>query len=276
MRLIGIISSALSAERFPVSEVQDVPTPWGPATVHLSTSAGRPVAFILRFTRELTRASHRINYRANLFALRRLGVRRIISQNAIGSINPALRPGDIVIPHDFIDATFSRPPTMFDDDRCWVRVDMTEPFCPTVRHVLIAAATRAGGNVIPRGVFVCTEGPRFETPAEAAMLRLLGADIVGTPLVPEAVFSRELEMCFASISPIIDYGAGLGVPVVHTGLGSMVEFYYRPGGLHEQVERALVEAVGALPEERDCPCSRALQGAVKGPLPEWWADLQDE
>ncbi len=108
------------------------------------------------------------------------------------------------------------------------------------------------------------------------MLRLLGADIVGTPLVPEAVFSRELEMCFASISPIIDYGAGLGVPVVHTGPGSMVEFYYRPDGLHEQVEHALLEAVRTLPDERDCPCSRALQGAVKGSLPAWWAELRDE
>lgn len=274
MRPIGIISSRLTEERFPIREVRQVPTPWGEATVQLRQAAGRPVASILRFTKELTLPSHRINYRANLFALRKMGVQRIISQNAIGSINPALRPGDVVIAHDFIDGTVTRPVTMFDDDRCWVRIDMTEPFCPTVRQVLIEAATGAGGNVIPRGVFLCTEGPRFETPAEAARWRQHGVDIVGTPLVPEVIFARELEMCFASIAPIIDYGAGLGAPVLHVGSGSMVEFYYRLGGTHEVVERALLSAVEAMPEHRDCPCSRALQGAVAGQLPEWWAELE--
>lgn len=129
-------------------------------------------------------------------AFRGLGVEQVISQNAIGSVNAAIRPGDIVISDDFLDKTKSRPQSLFDDADCWVRVDFTDPFCPRVRAQLISAVRNHSERVIDRGVFVCTEGPRFETPAEIRALQREGGDIVGKPMVPEVIFALEAELCF--------------------------------------------------------------------------------
>jgi 5'-methylthioadenosine phosphorylase len=118
------------------------------------------------------------------------------------------------------------------------------------------------------------EGPRFETPAEIAMIVRMGGDLVGTPLVPEVVFARELQMCFASVSPVINYAAGMTPAVVHTGSGSMVDFYYGRDGLHDRVERVVLAALERLPHALACPCRTALKGAVKGPLPAWWHELE--
>lgn len=270
---LAIISSHLSEARFPRIEERRVATPFGDAAVVITAPAGREVAYIARYGHDLTLASHRINYRANLWALRRLGVRQIISQNAIGSTRPELPPGAIAVPHDFLDLTRQRPPTMFDGDDAWVRVDMTEPFCPTLRSVLLAAGRAANVPLVDKAVFACVEGPRFETPAEVRMVAQLGGDLVGTPLVPEVVLARELQMCFASLSPVINYAAGLSQAVVHTGSGSMVDFYYGREGLHDRVEQVLLAALQDLPHRAACPCPRALEGAVKGPLPPWWKEL---
>lgn len=248
-------------------------TPFGEARVLVITATGRDVAYIPRYNDDLTLASHRINYRANLWALRKLGVRQIISQNAIGSTRESLPPGAIAVPHDFIDLTRQRPASMFDDDHVWVRIDMTEPFCPVLRAVLLEAGREAAVPLADRAVFACVEGPRFETPAEIRMLANLGADLVGTPLVPEVIFARELQMCFASISAVINYAAGLSPAVVHTGTGSMVDFYYGSEGVHDRVEQVLLAALRQLPHATTCPCPRALDGAVKGPLPAWYKEL---
>ncbi len=271
---LAIISSNLSETRFPRVEERRVPTPFGDATVVITQPGGRDVAYIPRYHHDLTLSAHRINYRANLYALKRLGVRQVISQNAIASMRVDLPPGVIVIPHDVLDLTRTRPVTMFDTDDVWVRIDMTSPFCPALRAVLLEAGRFVGDPVACSGVFACVEGPRFETPAEIRMITQLGGDLVGTPLVPEVVFARELEMCFASVSPIINYAAGMTPAVVHTGSGSMVDFYYGKDGLHERVERVLLAAIERLPHEASCPCPRALEGAVRGLLPAWWRELQ--
>lgn len=270
---LAIISSYLSEARFPRGEERRIVTPFGDARIVVVTPGGREVAYLPRYQHDLTLASHRINYQANLWALRRLGVRQIISQNAIGSTRSTLPPGSITVPHDFLDLTRRRALTMFDEDTVWVRVDMTEPFCPGLRSVLLAAGQDASVPLVDRAVFACVEGPRFETTAEIRMLAQMGADLVGTPLVPEVVFARELQMCFASISPVINYAAGLSPSVVHSGTGSMVDFYYGTEGLHDRVERVLLAALERLPHTAACPCPRALEGAVKGPLPAWWQDL---
>ena len=270
---LAIISSHLTEARFPRVDERRVPTPFGDVLITVAAPAGRRIAYLPRYGHDLSRPAHQINFRANLWALRRLGVRQILSQNAIGSTRPHLPPGTIAIPHDFLDLTRHRPLTIFEAPDLWVRVDMTEPFCPTLRTRLRAAAAEAGVPVVDGGVFACVEGPRFETPAEIRMVAALGGDLVGTPLVPEVVFARELQMCFASISPVINYAAGLGPAVIHTGSGGMVDFYYAPGGLHDQVERVLVAALQRLPDTSTCHCPRALAGAVKGTLPTWWSDL---
>jgi 5'-methylthioadenosine phosphorylase len=273
---IGLVTSAASERLLADARNVLVPTPWGEAAVRLGRIAGREAAVILRYGQELTLPSHKINFQANIWALRELGVESIISQNAIGSVNPAIRPGDIVIPDDFLDRTKARPQSLFDDSDCWVRVDFTDPFCPRLRSDLITAAKQSSNRVIERGVFVCAEGPRFETPAEIRSYQRDGGDIVGTPLIPEVIFAREAEMCFASIAPVINFGAGMAPAVVHFGPGSMNESYYREG-LHDLVEKIIAEAVAAIGRQgRTCACGSALHGGFHGTPPAWLRAAQKE
>jgi 5'-methylthioadenosine phosphorylase len=265
---VGLLTSAASQNLLHDRRTEHVPTPWGPAEVLLGTIGGRSAAVVLRYGEKLTLPSHKINYQANIWAFRELGVEQVISQNAIGSVNAAIRPGDIVISDDFLDKTKSRAQSLFDEADCWVRVDFTDPFCPRLRAQLITAARRHSDRVIERGVFVCTEGPRFETPAEIRALQREGGDIVGTPMVPEVIFAREAELCFASIAPVINFGAGMAPAVVHFGPGSMNEAYYT-GGLHDLIEKTLIDAISDLSEERSCACCRALDGGFHGTPPAW-------
>ncbi len=265
---VGLISSAASQRLLRDRREVQVPTPWGAASVLTGRIGEREAAVVLRYGPKLTIPSHKINYRANIWALRELGVERIISQNAIGSINPLVRPGDIIISSDFLDRTKGRPLSLFDDTEAWVRVDMTEPFCPEVRQTLLAATASMPDRVIDRGVFACTEGPRFETPAEIRALQRDGADIVGTPMVPEVTMAREAEMCFASIAPVINFGAGMAPAVIHVGPGSMNDEYYA-GGLHDRIELALIDAVAQLPAHRGCQCGHALRSGFHGQRPGW-------
>jgi 5'-methylthioadenosine phosphorylase len=265
---VGLISSAASQRLLSDRREVQVPTPWGAASVLTGRIGEREAAVVLRYGPKLTIPSHKINYRANIWALRELGVERIISQNAIGSINPLVRPGDIIISSDFLDRTKGRPLSLFDDTEAWVRVDMTEPFCPEVRKTLLIATASMPDRVIDRGVFACTEGPRFETPAEIRALQRDGADIVGTPLVPEVTMAREAEMCFASIAPVINFGAGMAPAVIHVGPGSMNDEYYA-GGLHDRIEQALIDAVAQLPAHRGCQCGHALRSGFHGQRPGW-------
>ena len=265
---VGLISSAASDRLLQDRRGQQVATPWGTASVLTGRIGAREAAVVLRYGPKLTTPSHKINFRANIWALRELGVQRVISQNAIGSVNPAVRPGDIMISHDFLDRTKARPLSLFDDAECWVRVDMTEPFCPEVRQALLAATASMPDRVLDRGVFACVEGPRFETPAEIRALQREGVDIIGTPLVPEVTLAREAELCFASIAPVINYGAGMAPAVIHVGPGSMNDAYYA-GGLHERIENALIDAVARLPVQRGCKCGVALRGGFHGQRPAW-------
>ncbi len=267
---LAVISSRFTPAFLGDHETRDVATPWGAATIDLATVDGEAVACVWRYGHDLALPSHRINYRANLWALRTLGVERVVSQNAIASVDPALPPGAVAVSDDFIDFTRGRPRSFFDDADAWVRVDMTVPFCPDVRSALIAAARTTFERVADRGTFLCVEGPRFESPAEIRMFQKWGANIIGTPLVPEIVLAREAEMCFASIAPIINFAAGLADEVRHVGAGSMVDFYYGTG-FHDRVEAAIRAALRALPGERRCACGDAMRHAFHGAPPAWYA-----
>lgn len=267
--MIGLLSSFHFSKGFLVdATTQEVKTPFGTVTAYVGVMGERPTACIQRYGPNMVIPSHKINHRAHIWAFKILGAERIISQNAIGSINPMLRPGDIVISHDFIDYTKERPQSLYDDCDCWTRVDMTEAFCPHMRQALIAGARQFSDRVIDRGVFVCFEGPRFETPTEIRMFQQLGGDIVGTPLIPEVIFAREAELCYASIAGVINFGAGLAPAVIHTGEGSMLDFYLG-SGLQQQIEKATIAALDHLPAERTCPCATALDKAFHGTVPVW-------
>lgn len=267
--MIGLLSSFHFRRAFLKNpRVEQVNTPFGTVTAYVGEMGGVPTACIQRYGPKMRVPAHKINYRAHIWAFKMLGVERIISNNAIGSINTMLRPGDMLVPHDFIDYTKSRPQSLYDEHDCWVRVDMTEPFCPNTRQALITGAQEVTDRIVDRGVWACFEGPRFETPTEIRMFQMLGGDIVGTPLVPEVIFAREAEICYASISAVINYGAGMAPAVVHIGEGSMFD-YYLGTGLQKRVEKATIAALKHLPAKRTCACATALDQAFHGEVPEW-------
>ena len=269
---IGLIISRVTERLVQNLHTVTVDTPFGEVLLYEGDIQGREVVCLNRYGAEQNIPSHKVNFRANIWAFRLMGVRRVVSQNAIGSVNPMLRPGDIVIPHDIIDHTKDgRSLSLFDSEECWVRVDMTEPFCPQLREVFIKSATQLSDRAIPRGVFVCAEGPRFETPSEIRQYHREGGDIIGTPMIPEAVMAREAELCYASIAPVINFGAGLAPHVRHSGPDGIVEQYYAQG-LHDLTEDIIIDAILNIPEERSCECGEALCGGFHGKTPQWLVD----
>jgi len=265
---IGLITSKITSKLLPNSEKIKVNTPFGICEVISGYIDQNKVFGINRYGDDQTIPTQRINFKANLWVFRELGVERVISQNAIGSVNPALNPGDIVIPHDLIDHTKQRVLSLFDETDCWVRVDMTEPFCPEMRKTLIEEGNKLTNKLVSHGVFVCVEGPRFETAAEIRLYQREGGDIVGTPMVPEAVLAREAGLCFSSISPIINYGAGISSKVVHSGSDGMI-FKYYDSGLHDLVEDVIINTIKNLPDSRSCSCGNSLQTGLHGNPPGW-------
>ncbi len=193
-------------------------TPYGAVTLVRGRCAGRAVAFLPRHGSGHTVPPHRIPYRANLWALGRLGVRRVFATAACGSLREALAPGSLALCDQFLDWTRGRPSTFFDGEDGVVRhTDMTEPYCPELRGLLAAAARDLGLALAPRATYVCTEGPRFETPAEIRAYASLGGDLVGMTGVPEVVLAREAGLCYASVAIATNYAAGLaGRPLDHS------------------------------------------------------------
>jgi len=183
-----------------------------------------------------------------------MGVTRIIATNAVGAINPKFKPSDLVIPHDLVDFTKLRPNTFYDEAPV-THVDMCEPYCPEIRFVLIKAAERKGLKVFGRAVFVCTEGPRLETPSEIQMFERLGCDVVGMTGMPEVVLARELEMCYATVCFVTNMAAGLEK---HLTTSELVKVAKKTVPVLQQVLR---ESVLHLPEKRQCPCVHALREA---------------
>ena len=173
-------------------------TPYGEASpAFIGELSGRSIVFMPRHGAKHELPPHRVNYRANIHALKQLGVTRIIATNSVGGISSRLAPGKVVVPHDFIDFTRSRSSTFYDNEA--VHVDMSQPYCAEMRSAIIEAAKGTLSGVEERGVYAATEGPRFETPAEIRMLATLGCDVVGMTGMPEVVLARELEMCYASV-----------------------------------------------------------------------------
>jgi 5'-methylthioadenosine phosphorylase len=235
-----------------------VRTPYGRVEVLVGGFGSKRVAFLPRHGRKHEHPPHLVNYRANLWALRSLGVERVLAVSACGSLNPRMRPGELVLLDQFLDFTRSRPATFYTGGRKRVvHVDLTEPYCPELRRILLEAAEEEGVRLHPRGTYVCTEGPRFETAAEIRAFRRLGGDLVGMTNVPECVLARELEMCYAAVGLVTNFAAGLaGTKLTHTEVAERME-----RGT-ETIARLFLSALPRIPALRSCPCSRALEGAV--------------
>ena len=233
-----------------------VGTPYGlPPPLFVGEIASKKVVFLPRHGVEHSVPPHKVNYRANIYALYETGVERIIAINAVGAINKSLKPGDIVIPHDFADFTKTRPTTFYDEAPV-THIDISQPYCPEIRKILIKTAEGLGLHVWSKAVLVCTEGPRFETPAEIVMFRRLGFDVVGMTGVPEAVLARELEICYACVCFVSNMAAGMQERLTPK------EVYDISRRVQPEIEQLLIETIKALPVERkNCPCVDALKGA---------------
>ena len=254
---IAIIGGTGFENLFKGAEQLYVGTPYGiPPPISVKKIDGKNVAFLPRHGLEHTTPPHRINYRANVYALHELGVERIIGVNAVGAINHKFKPADLVMPHDFVDFTKLRCTTFYDEAPV-THVDVSQPYCPEIRKILVETVKKLGLRVWDKAVLVCTEGPRFETPAEIEMFRRLGCDIVGMTGVPEVVLARELEMCYASLCYVSNMAAGIQERLTALEVSKICQ------QIMPKIEQILIETIRVLPTPREgkCPCANALRDA---------------
>jgi 5'-methylthioadenosine phosphorylase len=188
-------------------------TPYGEPSgaITFGRLAGREVVFVARHGYGHTIAPHEINYRANIWALREIGVEGIFALSTVGGIRPDLVPGSLVVPHQVLDYTHSRASTFFERGAGAVtHIDFTLPYSQQMRERLLAAAKGAGEEVLDGAVYACTQGPRLETAAEIDRLERDGADVVGMTGMPEATLAREAQLAYATLSMVVNHAAGRG------------------------------------------------------------------
>lgn len=248
--MIGIIGGTGVYDIVKKSEseiTKTIETEYGTVDVYLLKIDGKDVAFLPRHSKGHSHPPHKINYKANISALKSIGVNQIIATNSVGSINPDMKPGDFVVVDDFIDFTVLRDRTFYDDKV--VHIDMSEPYCNRMRSVIDSC-----GDVINYGTYVCSEGPRFETPAEIKMYKTLGGDLVGMTGLPELVLAREKNMCYSSICIVSNYGAGISNEKL-----SMEEVLDIMNEKSEELLDLIYNSVKALNEENTCQCLSTVE-----------------
>jgi 5'-methylthioinosine phosphorylase len=191
---------------------QAVDTPYGKASgdVVLGDFRGKRLAFLARHGESHTLPPHRVNYRANVWALHSIGARRVVGVNAVGGIRDDMGPRAVVVPDQLIDYTHGRLTSFCDVEGAEVRhIDFSDPYTPALRRALVAAASAAGVNVVDGGCYGATQGPRLETRAEIARMRRDGCDLVGMTGMPEAVLARELGLQYACLALVANWAAGV-------------------------------------------------------------------
>ncbi|ACX52098.1 methylthioadenosine phosphorylase [Ammonifex degensii KC4] len=239
---------------------EKVVTSYGEVRVFCGKWRGKEVAFLPRHGTAHSVPPHRINYRANIAGLKKLGVRFILATAAVGSLNPQLKPGEFVVVDQFLDFTKRRESTFFDGGpEGVVHVDFTQPYCPELRELLVRAARTLRLPVHDKGTYVCTEGPRFETPAEIKMFQHLGGDLVGMTGVPEVVLAREAEICYAAVALVTNFAAGIApYRLSHEEVVAMMK------SKEEELRKLLLQTVYWIDETRTCSiCHQAVTGPVK-------------
>jgi len=259
---IGVIGGSGFYQMEGLTDVKevDLDTPFGRPSdrIVVGTIEGRRVAFLPRHG-----AGHRIlpseiNVRANIYALKSLGVEWIISVSAVGSLKEGIKPRDFVVPDQLFDNTRKRENTFFGEGIA-VHVAMADPFCPVLRRILLESARECGVEVHDGGTYICIEGPQFSTRAESEFYRKMGFDIIGMTAAPEAKLAREAEICYATLACVTDYDCWhpeheeVTAEMILSNLLANVE----------QAKKVVRKAILKIPEERDgCECSKALEKAI--------------
>jgi 5'-methylthioadenosine phosphorylase len=254
---IGVIGGTGLYEFLDDADEITVDTPYGPPSdpLVIGEIAGRRVAFVPRHGRGHQFPPHRIPYRANLWALRSVGVRQVIAPSAVGSLTPSYGPGTLAVPDQIVDRTTSRIQTYYD--KCPpVHVQFADPYCPVGRARAVAAAQASGWEPVPSGTLVIIEGPRFSTRAESRWYAAQGWTLIGMTGHPEAVLARELALCYTTIALVTDTDAG-----IEEGEGvTQAEVFRVFADNMKRLRDLLVTVIETLPAERDCPCPHTLDG----------------
>jgi 5'-methylthioadenosine phosphorylase len=236
-----------------------VATPFGKPsdTFLLGELEGREVAFLSRHGRGHVLMPSEINFRANLYALKKLGVTRIISVSAVGSLREELKPLDMVLPAQFFDRTTNRPSTFFGGGIV-AHISFADPVCPVLVDVLSQACAASGVNCHRGGTYICMQGPAFSTKAESATYRAWGMDVVGMTNLQEAKLAREAEICYATLAMVTDYDCWHPAHDAVT-VDQIINYLNRNAQNAQKIIRA---AVRQMPKERSCKCGSALAHAI--------------
>ena len=256
---IGIIGGTGVYDAETYGEVKEIKvyTPFGKTSdlISIGDYKGIRVAFIPRHGRSHSLPPHRVNYRANIWALKQLGVSRIVASSAVGSLREDYKPGDFVIPDQLIDRTKKRLDTFYEGGQI-CHISSADPFCPQLRKFFIDFTQGLGLRAQSRGTYVCIEGPRFSTRAESKLFRLWNADIIGMTLYPECVLAREAELCYVSVAMVTDYDVWAEKPV------STKEIIKTMNENAENFKRLIINAIPQIPKERICSCAYSLKEAL--------------
>jgi 5'-methylthioadenosine phosphorylase len=258
--VLGIIggSGLYKIEGITLRKTKKVQTPFGKPSdsYKIGAIAGKEVVFLPRHGGKHTIPPHKVNYRANVWGFKELGVERIVSISAVGGISPRLEPGTIVVPDQIIDMTSNRETTFHEKDNA-VHIDFTEPYCPEMRRSFIKASKTKRICIRESGTYICVNGPRLETRAEIQFFSRIGAAIVGMTAMPEAALAREAEVCFGGISVVTNYAAGIKKQSLKAKeVGEVMNAILMKLG-------AFLEAIlHAIPNKRTCNCKNALNEAM--------------
>jgi 5'-methylthioadenosine phosphorylase len=238
-----------------------VETPYGDPSDKLAIGEveGHKVAFLPRHGRRHQYPPHRINYRANLWAMKQLGVTRVIGPCAAGSLQPEAEPGHFVVCDQIVDRTSGRPDTFYDGPET-THISFADPYCPELRSLAVEKAKQLGITVHDGGTMVVIQGPRFSTRAESKWFQQAGWEVINMTGHPEALLARELELCYVNVSLITDYDVGLeGMPGISPVSHAEVVRVFEEN--NAKLKDLLMALLPAIPGERSCPCATALTGA---------------
>ena len=248
----GIYDSGLLQD----SKEVTIETPYGRTsdTITIGEFRGKKIAFMPRHGKKHSIPPHLINYRANIWSFKELGITRIIAPSAVGSLKDEIKPGHFALPTQFIDFTKSRK-TSFSEEGKVIHISVADPFCPELQKIVSDATKEQKITMHKDCTYACIEGPRFSTKAESRFYKSTGADIIGMTLVPECQLAREAQMCYVSISTVTDYDVWAEKPVTAKEVMDT---------LSENVKitkKLLTELIDKIPKARSCSCEKALAEA---------------
>ncbi|MFM9875197.1 MAG: S-methyl-5'-thioadenosine phosphorylase [Nitrosarchaeum sp.] len=233
-----------------------IDTPFGKPsdTITVGIFKGRKIAFLPRHGKKHAIPPHLINYKANIWAFKELGITRIIAPSAVGSLKEEIEPGHFALPTQFLDFTKSRSGSFSENGRV-IHISVAEPFCPELQSTIIKITKEQNIKIHKDCTYVCIEGPRFSTKAESKFYRSTGADIIGMTLVPECQLAREAQMCYASISTVTDYDVWAEKPVTAKEVMETLSKNV------DRIKKILTDLISQIPKTRNCSCSKALEDA---------------